>query len=57
MKKIDLGLKTELDLNIALTQNEIYADVVIISHNPLPCIIFYIQFYIFNIFFVLYIYV
>jgi len=24
MKKIDLGLKTELDLNIALTQNEIY---------------------------------
>ena len=35
--------RTESNTNLNLTQNEIYADVVIISHNPLPCIIFYIH--------------
>jgi hypothetical protein len=31
------------NINLSLTQNDIYADLVIISHNPLPCFIFYIR--------------
>ena len=35
--------RSESNLNISLTQNELYADIVIISHNPLPCLVFYIR--------------
>ena len=38
-----LVTRTESNNNLNLTQNEMYADIVIISHNPLPCIIFYIH--------------
>ena len=35
--------RSESNTNISLTQGELYADIVIISHNPLPCYIFYIH--------------
>ena len=35
--------RSESNINLSLTQNDIYADLVIISHNPLPCFIFYIR--------------
>ena len=35
--------RSESNTNISLTQNELFADIVIISHNPLPCFIFYIH--------------
>ena len=37
------GSRSESNINISLTQNDMYSDLVIISHNPLPCIIFYIR--------------
>ena len=35
--------RSESNTNISLTQNELFANIVIISHNPLPCFIFYIH--------------
>ena len=35
--------RSESNTNIFSTQADIYADIVIISHCPLPCIIFYIH--------------
>ena len=32
--------RSESNANISLTQGEFYADIVIISHNSLPCYIF-----------------
>ena len=34
--------RSESNLNIITSQNDLYSDIVIISHVPLPCIIFYI---------------
>ena len=35
--------RSESNLNINLYKNDLYADIIIISHVPLPCIIFYIH--------------
>ena len=37
------GSRSESNRNICLTQSDIYSELVIISHNPLPSIIFYIH--------------
>ena len=35
--------RSESNTNISLTQSDLFANIVIISHNPLPCFIFYIR--------------
>ena len=35
--------RSESNINISLAPIDIYADLIIISHNPLPCIVLYIK--------------
>ena len=35
--------RSESNVNISTSQNELYADIIIISYSPLPSIIFYIR--------------